>query len=148
MNKKQNIATKIAASAFAFDFASVDNKHENVMVVKHPQTGDPTTAQVTLAGPEHPKHKALTMASQRAMRKKFAASGRLVPTDPEEDYEDALDKAVACTLGWKEIKRDGVELECTETNVRELYQSAPWLLKQVSAYIANDENFIVSAERS
>lgn len=129
-----------------FDFATVEVKHEKVMVVKHPKTGDPTPAEITVAGPEHPKHKALTMAAMRQARKRAEKAGRLVLTDPEDDEQNALDRAVACTLAWKGVKRDGKDLDCTAANVRELYESAPWLKDQVLAFLGADENFIESAE--
>lgn len=128
-----------------FDFGSVAVNETAVMVVKHPKTGDPTPASITLAGPEHPKHKALTMAAMRAARKRAEKAGKLVLTDPEDDAQTALDKAVACTIAWDGVKRDGKALECSAANVRELYESAPWLRDQVLTFLAGEENFIEAA---
>lgn len=130
-----------------FDFGTIETKHEHEMTVKNPQTGDPTSAVITVAGPEHPRHKALTFAAQRAARKRFSKSGRIEMDDPEEEEATALDKAVACTLAWSGVKRDGKPLECTPANVRELYESAPWLRRQVLAFINTDDNFIVAAAK-
>jgi hypothetical protein len=129
-----------------FDFSTVEVNHESVMVVKHPKTGDPTPASITLAGPEHPKHKAVVLAAQRAVRKSFAKTGRFVPNDPIDDAENEIDKAVTCTLGWKGVMKDGKALDCTAQNARDIYEGAPWLKDQVIAFLGNGENFISSAE--
>ena len=64
----------------------------------------------------------------------------------EDDEENALNRAVVCTLGWDGVKRDGKALECTPANVRELYANAPWLKDQVLAFLGTGENFIDAAE--
>ncbi len=114
------------------------------ITLKHPVTGAPTAAIITVAGPEHPRRKQLAFERQRVQRAKFAKSGKLQFDDPEDDEAAAIDHLAACTFGWKNIGRGGRVLEFSQEAARSLYADPAfaWLRTQVQAAMDARENFI------
>lgn len=117
------------------------------IVLKHPVTGAPTGAVVTIAGPEHPKRKKIFFDRQRAQRAKFAKAGKIQFDDPEEDEAQAIALLAACTFGWQRLGRKGVALPFSEAAAAALYADPEfgWLRAQVQAAMDARENFIRSS---
>ena len=93
---------------------------------------------ITLAGPEHPTRKAISMNITRAVRaamsKKAVAGERVMPDmkDPEVDAAEQLENLAQCTLGWH--RKDGQPCApFSPEAVRALYKNPEmvWLVDQV-----------------
>lgn len=93
---------------------------------------------ITLAGPEHPARKAISLNFMRAVRaamsKKAAAGERAMPDmkDPEVDAAEQLENLAQCTLNW--YRKD--HRPCAPFSpeaVRRLYKNPEqqWLVEQV-----------------
>jgi hypothetical protein len=129
------------------DIESVTESAEAVVEIKHPVTGAPTGATVTLAGPEHPKRKKIVFDRQRRLRAKFQKAGKLQFTDPEEEEQESIDYLAACTLGWSGIGASGKEIKFSEQAAAELYgkPEMAWLRAQIAEALEARENFIRSS---
>lgn len=125
-----------------FDFTAYEDIDRADVRIKSPVTGAPTAMVVTLAGPEHPDRKRITMAKQRRMRAGLAKTGRLQVGDPEEDAAEEIDLLVACTLGWS-----GVAVPFSPAAARALYSDPKrrWLLDQLQAALSERELFTRSS---
>lgn len=126
------------------DIDTVTEVAEATVEIKHPLTGAPTGATVTLAGPEHPKRKKIVYDRQRRMRVKFQKAGKLQFTDPEEEEQESIEYLAACTLGWNGIGSGGKEIKFSESAAEELYgkPEMAWLKAQISEALETRENFI------
>lgn len=115
------------------------------VVIKHPATGAPTDATVTIAGPEHPKRKAIVFDKQRKMRRQLTKTGKLEFTDPAEEEIEETDLLAACTLGWKGVSLDGkTEIAFTQAEAAKMYADPAlrWFRAQVKAAMDEKELFI------
>lgn len=130
-----------------FIIGTIQDAESAVVDVKDPATGR-RIASVTLAGPEHPKRKALLFARQRRMRAALARTGKIDLPDPADEEQDKIDMLVTCTLGWDGFcEEDGKPLPCTPDNARKVY-SAPghgWLRALLEAALEERDRFIVSS---
>ena len=108
--------------------------------IVHPKTKAQLGIVVTVAGPEHPKRKALEFARARRMREQINLTGKMQLDDPEKAEEDAIDDLVGITLGITGI--DGFDFSAGA--VRDLYTDPKraWLRRQVADGRNNLENFI------
>jgi len=115
----------------------------------HPSTRAPLGAAITVAGPEHPKRKGLLWERQRRLRAKFQKAGKLSFADPAEEEADEIDYLAACTLGWRGITRDGVEIAWSANEAARLYgdPELAWLRAQVRAGLDDLELFIRTSAR-
>lgn len=127
------------------DLALIKDANEAEIEIKHPITGEPTGATITLAGPEHPKRKKLVFDRQRRMRKQFQKAGKLQFTDPAEEEQEGIEFLAECTLGWKNIGENGKPIECTPANAARKYAELGWLRAQIQAGMDERENFIESS---
>lgn len=114
------------------------------MAVRNPETGAPTTARITLAGPEHPTHRRILLDKARRMRASMMKNGKVQLDDPEDDEAAETDLLVACTLGWSGISRGGKPLAYSADEARKLYTDPGrrWLRDQVRTYLADAQSFI------
>lgn len=134
--------TKHTAIESLLDIATIAELGEAEVEIKHPTTGAPTGATVTLAGPEHPKRKQLIFTRTRKLRAKFQKSGKVQLDDPEDEEVDGVAYLAACTLGWKKIGENGKEIPFTPQAAVDLYTRIGWLRAQVSLALEEKENFI------
>ena len=134
--------TKHAAAESLLDIATISELGEAEVEIKHPTTGAPTGASVTLAGPEHPKRKQLIFTRTRRLRAKFQKTGKLQLDDPEDEEQDGVAYLAACTLGWKGIAENGKAIPFTPQAATDLYARIGWLRAQVGAALEEKENFI------
>lgn len=119
-------------------------EQESEMELKDPRNGDPLGASIRLAGPEHPKRKAIVFANQRRTRARIQKLGRIELGDPEEDEAQSIDLAVACTLGWKGVEDDAGPVEFSEAAARKLYSDPElvWVRQQVLNALSDQAVFI------
>lgn len=112
---------------------------------------DPTTKVETgmvieLAGPEHPKRKAIELGRARKQRAQFQATGKVDLGDPADDEQDAIEKLAACTLGWDGyVDEKGVAIPCTPANAQEFYASNAWARVGLLTALGERERFIKSS---
>ena len=126
------------------DISTITELGEAEVSIKHPTTGAPTGATVTLAGPEHPKRKQLIFSRTRKLRAKFQKTGKVQLDDPEDEETDGVAYLAACTLGWKGIAEKGVAVPYSMQAAIDLYTRVGWLRTQVAAALDEKENFIVA----
>lgn len=133
----------------------IENLQQADFEVVHPKLKDAdgkpvgTGLFITLAGPEHPDRKAIslniTRAVRAAMSRKVAAGER--PTadfkDPEADAAEQLEHLVRCTLGWHRKDEKSCSLFSPDA-VRQLYKNpkSQWLVEQVMRRFYDAELFI------
>lgn len=122
------------------DFNSVEGSNEGaVLVLKHPVTGVDTDAWIKVAGPDSKLAKQRRAQVQRLLRGKRNVSDLDIDTLEKE----ALETRVAMTLDWGNIE-DGGKLNCTEANVRKVYENYPWVADQVDEFQGDRSNFFTS----
>lgn len=110
------------------------------------EDGNPTGMVVTLAGPEHPKRKAIEFAQQRKIRASLQKTGKIELADPVDDEQDGIEKLASCTLGWKGyIDEADKPIECSQTAAQKAYTDEPWLRKAVFKALNETERFIKSS---
>ena len=106
-------------------------------------------AWVELAGPEHPKRKAILFAKQRRVRNVLQRTGKIELADPADDEQEQLDLLVASTLSWSEdwVDESGKPLPCTAEHVRKEFgrEGHGWLRKQLASALDESERFIKSS---
>lgn len=132
------------------DIKTITESQSAEIDIRHPVTRELLGASVTLAGPEHPKRKAIRFGLQRRVRAQFAKSGRPALRDPEQDDTDNIKLLAECTLGWKGIAEDGKEIAFSEAAAAELYgrPEMGWLREQLVVALDERENFIKGSATS
>lgn len=127
-----------------FDISAIKDALSAPIDIKHPVTGVPLGATVTLAGPEHPTRKAIDFAKQRKLRASIQKTGKLELSDPADDELDAIEKLASCTLGWSGITDGDAAIEFTPTAALKLYgtDGMGWLRAQLLAAMEERERFI------
>lgn len=128
-----------------FNLNKISDALEAEIEIKDPETGDPLGVFFTMAGPEHPKRKAIEHARQRKVRAGLQKTGKIELTDPAEDEEANIDMLTTATLGWRGFTDDaGVEVPYTPANVATLMadETKGWLRFQLTAAINERERFI------
>lgn len=133
-----------------FDISSISDALDASISLKHPVTGAPLGATITLAGPEHPLRKAIDFGKQRKLRAAIQKSGKLELTDPADDELDAIEKLAACTLGWTGMTEGGVPVEFSKVAAAKLYSNEKmgWLRAQLLAAMEERERFITACAPS
>lgn len=127
-----------------FNLSDFQDTETAEVVIKHPATGAPTEAVVTIAGPEHPKRKAIVFDKQRKLRRQLTKTGKLEFTDPAEEEVEETDLLAACTLGWKGIAIAGKEIPFSQAEAAKLYADPAlrWFRAQVKTAMDEKELFI------
>ncbi len=124
------------------DFNSVEGSNEGaVMYVTHPVSGVDTDAWIKVAGPDSKLAKQRRAQIQRLFRGKRGGKD----IDIETLEKEALETRVALTLDWGGIELDEGELECKESNIREVYKEYPWLAEQVDEFQSDRSNFFTNS---
>lgn len=137
------MANKAATTSLStLDLSTINELAEADVVIKHPVTGAPTGALVTLAGPEHPKRKQLIFTRTRKLRAKFQKSGKVQLDDPEDEEADGVSYLAACTLGWIGFSESGKEVPFSTQAAVDLYSRIGWLRAQINQALEDRENFI------
>lgn len=128
----------------ALDLDAFETVQTTDMVVRNPETGAPTQARITLAGPEHPVHRRILLDRARRLRTGMMKTGKVQLDDPEEDEAAETDLLVACTLGWNGLSSGGQTLAHSADAARKLYTDPGrrWLRDQVRAALGEAQAFI------
>lgn len=133
-----------------FDITTITDAPTATIELKHPITGAPLGATITVAGPEHPTRKGIDFAKQRKLRAAIQKTGKLEISDPADDELDAVDKLAACTLGWDGMAEAGQPVEFSKAAAAKLYatEGLGWLRAQVWAAMDERERFITACAQS
>ncbi len=134
----------------SFVISSIKTVEAIEIELKHPETGDPLGAFVSIMGPEHPKRKQAVFKAQRAFQKQFNKHGKITK-DPEEAYDEATDELISITVGWRGFKNeDDTEFKFTPENVRKIYSETElaWIRNQIIAAKDDAERFTTSSVNS
>lgn len=102
--------------------------------IHHPVNGDTLMqangepVSIRIYGTESKEFK----AQARIQRGKFKGK---VDMDSDQFNQSMIEVLVKCTVSWTGIEWEGAPLECTEDNVRKLYNNGgfSWLVKQLLA---------------
>lgn len=133
----------------AFDIDDFEDVETGVLTLVNPQTGEPTTATITLASKEHPARKKIDMAKARKLRAAYVKTGKMPNSDPIDDLEEETDYLVSVTLGWN-LTQGGKELAFTAQAARELYTNTKkqWIRTQVLEALNKNELFIKGSAKA
>lgn len=118
-----------------------------IMTVQHPVTGavltqdDGSAMTITFAGEDSERYRSATRAATNR-RLKAQQSGRQMQLSAEELENDALERIVACTIGWNGIGVSGEALPFSPDNARALFKKLAWLREQAEAFIGDRSRFL------
>ena len=129
------------------DLSTITENDTGTLQLKHPVDGAPLDTKITIAGPEHPKRKALELQLKRDARRRIQKAGKLVFDDPEEELEQETDFLVACTLAWENLAIAGKAVPFDIKAAREIYTTPKfaWIRRQVRKALDDAEVFTVSS---
>ena len=109
------------------------------------ETGAPTGVFFELAGPTHPKRKAVQFAMARRAQSRFQKAGKFELDDPQEQAAQAVDNLAAFTLGWSGYTDDvGKDIPFSPAAAQALYEddTMAWLVDQLTAALGEKERFM------
>lgn len=108
------------------------------------EAGTPMGVFFELAGPTHPKRKAIVFASARKAQERFAKTGRLELDDPAEQDLDGRANLASMTLGWRGYTDDvGAAVAFSHQAAQALYDddTMAWLVDQLQAALNDKSRF-------
>jgi len=112
--------------------------------------GAPTGVFFELAGPTHPKRKAIAMNTQRKLQAQYQKTGKFTLDDPEDQEAKNRENLAAFTLGWEGWTENGKPVPFSQEAALALYSddSMTWLVEQLTKALNESEIFMVrSASR-
>ncbi len=127
-----------------FDIASLnleqDANSEAPIEILHPVTKAKLGITIYVMGAESTAYRNI-IRRQQNRRLKLLSKNRRIELTLEETEEEALDLLVAVTKRWDGLVWDGKAIECSEENIRMVYQERPWLRQQVDEGVNDPANF-------
>jgi len=102
---------------------------------------DKSEMTITIHGPYSKKYKSISHAQQNRRLMKAQRTGGKMNLTAEEIEASALDLLVKCVDGWK-ITLGGDTPKCTESKVREVFETLPWVREQVDAALGDAQAFL------
>lgn len=122
----------------SFDFAKAQVRDTvRTLVVLHPSTGE-KVAEIDLYSSDADR----PLSVRRMQEKMRLKSRNPMKLDIDQIRSDALDVLAACTVAWRGVEWDGVEMECTPANAKKLYEAIPWLRGEVDKFVDEVSNFL------
>ena len=109
-----------------FDLDSVVQLTTATLKLKHPISGLPTGVCIELAGPEHAARQAIEWERTRAIRAEMESTGKYGFKALAEIKLDAIERLVACTLGWSGLSLGGQPLAYSADACTRLYADPKW----------------------
>jgi hypothetical protein len=127
----------------ALDLDQVESLASAEHQLRHPVSGDPVGAWLTLAGPEHPDRRRLVHKALLQHRDEYERTGK-VGLAPDEAEAQALALVIGCTLGWRGMVTGGAALEYSVEACRALYSDPrrAWVRDQAKAALDRRDLFI------
>lgn len=115
-----------AEAATDFHEAGVD------VEIHYPNTGQPSGAVITLAGPD----------SRRARRASLAAIREALSKGGEVDQADLTTAILSrLVIGWSGIRRGDQEIEFSQEAAAEMFTRLPWIEAQCERKVNDRSNF-------
>lgn len=125
------------------DIASLDpGKGTFALELRHPATGAPLGATVTLYGQDSAAFRNKALELQRRRLDRLAKRGKLDAADPVGLEEDGIELLAAVTEGWAGIEEAGKPLVHCEAAAIDLYRRMRWIREQVDEAVHNRANFL------
>jgi len=115
--------------------ATVEIKDEN---------GGPTGVFFELAGPTHPKRKAIQFQLQRRVQQQLQKTGKVKIDDPAEQESEAREHLSAFTLGWTGLTdENGDTVPFSTAKALEIYEDDEyaWLVDQLQTALNERDRF-------
>ena len=85
----------------------------------------------------------LQQRAVREMQKQYKRHNKFEPKDPQDQTEERIDYAVACTIGWEGIEdATGTPLPFSAAAAKKLYTDNRLILEAIDAAIGNDALFL------
>lgn len=127
------------------DLAGIRSLAEAEVGLRHPVSGEPLGARVTLASPDHPARRQAKLDIARAERERGAPEGD--EASIERIDAAALELLSRIVLGWQGIRQDGVDIPWSPQAVRDLLapEAMRWLRNQLLDEAGRLENFIATS---
>lgn len=111
------------------------------ITLKHPASNEDLPMKIKVVGKDSDKFIQLSEEFRRSTLEDMKANKSVEQRiETSKQYGDNL--LVACTLEWKGIELDGKKLDCTQDNVKLVYQRFGWIKEQIDTAIADRANFI------
>jgi hypothetical protein len=109
------------------------------------EAGQGTGVFFDMAGPTHPKARAIAFEQNRKNIARYQKAGKVELPDPEEAEATQRDNLAARTLGWRGfVDGAGVEVPYSKKAAAELYAQSDmqWLVEQLQGALGERERFI------
>lgn len=117
--------------------ATADTATLNIL---HPKTGVDTGIRIVVASVDSPKYrKAASIVNNRNASLFRKGKNNL---SIEAINEGATDLLVAAVVSWDGVIWGGQEMDCTDANIRQVYELFPWIKEQVDEFVSDRGNFI------
>jgi hypothetical protein len=130
----------LAALAFSSDPVEMQILHPTTNEVLTTDSGEEMA--LLLVGLDSDEcRKADREITNRRLRNQTMGS-RKVKISAEEIESESFDKTCACVVGFKNVVVNGVEIEFSKKNVKDLFTTLPWLKRQAEDFIYDQSNFI------
>ena len=117
-----------------FSFTS-DKANEPVDVIfVHPVSGEKTDLVFQIVGLDSTVAQACMDAQQAKRFNEMTKDGEVatVNFDPKENRAQLIELLVACTVGWRNLQWQGVDLEFTPSNAAMIYSMVPAIRDQLN----------------
>ena len=96
---------------------------------------------INVSGVHSEKHRRVEAMLRKRKLKPNQFTGQFV-------YEDAIERAAACTNDWQGFFADGKVVPFSQANVREVYKRAPWVHDQIAEAMNDHSRFFGNASNS
>jgi hypothetical protein len=100
-----------------------------------------TGIYITVLSKDSEVYKGIQKAQANSRFKQFGKRTASASLTAEELEEESLQLLVACTKSWRGMTYNGQALDCTEDNVRMIYERIPMVREQVDDAIHDRSNF-------
>lgn len=123
-----------------FDLNQLDTTHRSndgaELRLEHPTTGEKLDCHLILAGSDSTVFK----NAQSAISTKYVKN--MNKRRNMDLQTDKLELMARCTLGWRHMMVDGLDLPCTFDNALQIYTRFPWVYEQAEAFCTDRSNFL------
>lgn len=127
-------------------------KETTIVELLDPRSGEPMTHEgkklfVEVYGPYSQHYKSIVNAQQNSRLMKAQRTGGKMNVTAEQIQATTLNTLVKCVKSWL-VVADPEEgpIDCTEENVRDVFEKYPWVRSQVEDAQNDDKAFLDSSQ--
>lgn len=122
----------------SLDLNEIDEFHEKInlgewMKIVHFATGEDTGAELLVAG--------ILSKELSDFFRKIGLESASSKNHQVDNEKIRLDAALIVVNDWRGVQRDGVDVEFSKENLKELLEKAPSIIDQIDAFAANISNY-------